>query len=289
MLKTRLIAVVVIKGEVAVQSYEFKRYLPIGDPRVVVDYLNRWGVDEIVLLDIDATRGSRRPNFELLKACAHLCHVPVAFGGGIASLDDVSAAIYSGADKVVINSAALRLPSVVSDGALRFGNQSIIAAIDARSCGQGRYEAFGHSGTIPAACSPTELAKKFEASGAGEVLVTSIDRDGSKRGYDLELVTQIQSAVSLPVIACGGVGHPTHFLDAARIRVSGLAAANFFNHSEHSVLVAKRYLSAAGASVRLDHDAEKDRDRFDELGRTDKKEDPYLDSLYIERFVEEVI
>lgn len=289
MLKTRLIAVVVIKGDVVVQSYEFRRYLPIGDPRVVVDYLNRWGVDEIVLLDIDATTNRRRPNFKLLEACAHMCHAPVAFGGGIASLDDVSDAIYSGADKVVINSAALHSPSLVTDGALRFGNQCIVAAIDARSCGQNRYEAYGCSGALSAARSPTDLAKRFEASGAGEILITSIDRDGSKRGYDLELIGQVQSAVSLPVIACGGVGHPTHFLDAVRIGVSGVAAANFFNHSEHSVLNAKRYLIAAGASVRLDHDAEKDRYRFDKLGRTDKKDDPYLDSLFIERFIEESI
>ncbi len=289
MLKTRIVAVLVIKGGIVVQSVGFKRYLPIGSPAVAIEFLNNWGIDEIVCLDIDATREGRGPQFDAISTYTKHCQVPLAVGGGIKDLDDIRRTIYAGADKIVINTSAVKNPKLLSEGARQFGNQCIVASIDARRLATGKYEAFIEGGSQPAGDTPASLAKRFEECGAGEILLNSIDQDGSKKGYDLELIREVVSKVNIPVVVCGGVNHPRHFQDAACLEVSGLAAANFFHYYEHSVTTVKRYLKNTNANIRLDTYFDYHGFSFDDSGRLRKKDDALLEKLYVEFTPQEVI
>lgn len=289
MLKTRLIGVLIVKGGIVVQSINFRRYLPVGSPAVAVDYLNRWGIDEIVLLDIDASPESRSPELSKIAEFSKCCQVPLTVGGGIRTVEDIEKTIHAGADKIVINSAAVDTPDLISEGAELFGAQCIMVSIDAGLTGNGEYRAFTDSGRCDTGRSPVDLAEEAEKRGAGEILINSIDRDGSKTGYDLELLGQVCNAVDIPVIACGGVGHPEHFREAAGLNLSGLAAANFFHFTEHSAVVAKSFLKSAREQVRLDTYAKYENCTFDMNGRADKRSDEYLDKLRFEYIPEEII
>lgn len=289
MLKTRVIGVLVVKGGIVVQSINFRRYLPVGVPTIAVDYLNRWGIDEIALLDIDATLEGRHPLFDKIRDYSRYCQVPLAVGGGITDISDIEQIIRSGADKVVINTAALKNPSLITQGAKLFGTQCIVVSIDARRNDDGRYEVFTHSGRRPTGYKPVDLAKIAEEQGAGEILLNSVDRDGSKRGYDRELIRQVVDSVNIPVIVCGGVGYPSHFLEAMDLNVSAVAAANFFHYTEHSVVVAKSFLKSARANIRLDTYSTYDGFGFDGDGRAAKVSDPTLEKLRFEYIPEEVI
>lgn len=284
MLKPRLIGVVVVRGGLTVQSIGFRRYLPIGRPTIAVDYLDRWGIDEIVLLDIDATTAGRAPDLHMVEACAARCQVPLAVGGGIDEVTTVERVIRAGADKVIINSAAWADPTVLERCAERFGSQCVVASIDIKGG-----IAMSHSASRPLAMPPTELAALAARHGAGEVLVTSVDRDGSKRGYDLALLKAMLAAVTIPVIVCGGVGHVDHFGEALDAGVSAVAAANFFHWSEHSVIVAKSYLQQHGATIRSDSYASYDGREFDVDGRIAKIDDARLEKLRFEYIPEERI
>jgi cyclase len=279
----------IIKQGIVVQSIKFRQYLPVGVPTIAVEYLNRWGIDEIVLLDIDATPQKRRPRYEKVVEYSKYCQVPLGVGGGITEISDIENLIRSGADKVVINTGALENPDLINQGARLFGNQSIVVAIDVRQCNQERYEVFTHSGTRPTGTDPFEWAKIAEDRGAGEIFLNSIDRDGSKKGYDLELIENMVAAVSIPVIVCGGVNHPRHFLEAMNFNVSALAAANFYHYSEHSAIATKSFLKQAGLDSRLDTYAMYDGCNFDEAGRVAKIEDGVLEKLRFESIPEEVI
>lgn len=289
MLQKRLVGALIVKGGIVVQSVNFARYLPVGSPVIAIDYLNRWGIDEITLLDIDATPESRKPDYEKVWLYARHAQVPLSVGGGITEVDDIKKLIQAGADKVVLNSAAVKNPRLLREGAARFGNQSIVVSIDAKRVGKGKYMAFTHSGRLPANRTPAELAKMAESEGAGEIFLNSIDRDGSKAGYDLELIEPVARAVNIPLVVCGGVGHPRHFLDPLRFDVSGVAAANFFHYTEHSVIVAKSFLKAAGAPIRLDSYATYAGYSFDDSGRASKLSEDYLERLRFENIPEEII
>ncbi len=247
----RLIGAVVAKGNWAVQSHGFSRYLPIGRTTVVVDYLNRWGIDEIALIDIDATRERRLPLFDDITRCASKCLVPLAVGGGINSLGTMERLLRSGADKVIVNSAALSNPAVITEGARNFGDQCIIVSIDAVKVGPGVYRVV-RGGVTPTDTEVVEHARRVAEIGAGEILLNSVDRDGTRQGYDLGLLNAVAAAVKIPVIACGGVGTARHFLEGYEAGLTSLAAANYFNHCEHSVVLAKRFLQEHGADVRVD-------------------------------------
>jgi cyclase len=288
-LKTRVVAVLVVKDGIVVQSIGFGRYLPVGVPSIAVEYLNRWGIDEIVLLDIHATPENRRPGSELIAIYSRHAQVPFAVGGGIRDDHDIDRIIRSGADKVVVNTAAVENPALITEGARRYGNQCIVVSIDAREVSPGRYEAFTRSGRQGTGHTPADLARLAEEHGAGEILLTSIDRDGSKRGYDAELVTPVVNAVRIPVIVCGGVGGPQDLLEGVRLGASAVAAANFFHYTEHSVAVAKRFLRSMGAEVRLDTVVAYDGFGFDPAGRLARASDTTLDRLRFEHIPEEVI
>lgn len=289
MLKKRIVGVLVVKGGIVVQSIGFKRYLPVGFPMIAVEYLNRWGIDEIVLLDIDATREARQPDVDMVLKCAGQCRVPLAVGGGIAELADIEQLIRAGADKVVINSCFATNPKLVREGARLFGSQCMVISIDALLRKDNEYEAFSHGGTRPLGVTPVELARQAEELGAGEIFLNSIDRDGAKTGYDLDLIRQVSEAVRIPVIVAGGVGHPKHFLEAMPFKVAAVAAGNFFHYTETSVIVAKAFMRAAGCNLRLDSQATYEGFGFDDNGRAEKINDAILEKLRFEYIPEDVI
>lgn len=278
-----------VKGGIVVQSIGFRKYLPVGSPSIAVEYLNKWGIDEISLLDIDATPNNRGPLVAKVNEYSRYCHVPFAVGGGIRNVDDIKQVMHAGADKIIINTAAVRNPKIITDGASLFGNQCIVVSLDAKKLNNGRYEVFVNSGMVATGCEPVDLAKKAEKYGAGEILLNSIDRDGSKLGYDLDLIQQVVDAVNIPVVVCGGVSHPKHFQQAMGLEVSAVAAANFFHYSEHSVIAVKSYLGDAHAGVRLDSYATYNNYKFDHMGRAAKLDDSILEKLRFEYIPEEII
>ncbi len=286
--KCRIIGVVIAKGDWAVQSRQFRRHLPIGRTSVVVDYLNRWGIDEIALLDMDASKEGRGPLFDAIHECARLCRVPLAVGGGLSDLPRIEQAFRIGADKVVLNTAALANPGLVTEAARRFGDQAIIVSIDVQQTAPGRYEVI-RLGREKTGRNPFDYAKQAVDMGAGELLVNSVDRDGMKQGYDLELLRRVTDLVPIPVIACGGVGRPGHFLEAFEAGITSVAAANYFSWCEHSVALAKRYLASRGARVRHETLLEYEELAVNDSGRLAEMDEGRLQHLRFKHIEEEVI
>jgi len=253
MLKKRLIACLVIKEGWVVQSINFQQYLPVGTPRIALEYLARWDVDEIVVLDISTTQDAKNPDPLLLPRITQGSFVPITYGGGLRTVDQIRELIQSGADKVSLNSGALENPQIISEGAEIFGSQCIVVSIDVRQDSPGNYQVYGNSGRRASGRHPVDWAKEAVEHGAGEIFLNSIDHDGCKNGYDLSLIEMVSNAVTVPVIACGGAGHPSHFVEGVEPgRASAVAAANFFHFTEHSVIQTKAYLHRAGIGIRLD-------------------------------------
>ncbi|TAK99869.1 MAG: imidazole glycerol phosphate synthase subunit HisF [Rhodospirillaceae bacterium] len=289
MLKQRIVGVLLVREGIVVQSLGFQRYLPVGKPAIAVEHLNRWGIDEIVMLDISSPQARLRLDV-LMERVAPYCLVPLAAGGGIRTVDQIRDVIKSGADRVVLNTAVLDDPKLITQGADRFGAQAIIASIDAKPGDDGRYEAFVDGGRRRAHLTPAEMAKRAEDHGAGEILIQAIHRDGAKSGYDLDLVAEISKAVSVPIVVLGGVGSPFHFVEAARLPgVCGLAAGNYLHFTEHTATVAKAVLKKAGIAMRQDSYADYRDFSFSEDGRLLKRSDAELEDMLFIHYVDEVI
>lgn len=288
MLKTRIIGVVLVRHGLTVQSLGFRRYLPVGRPEIAIEYLDRWGIDEIVVLDLDATARGSAPDAKTVQGYARLCQVPLSIGGGIRSVGDVKRIIQAGADKIVVNSALLTEPGVITAAAERFGAQCVIASIDARRSAGG-FEALTHGAKEATGLPPATLARRAQELGAGEILINSIDQDGARTGYDLDLIRTVTAAVDLPVIACGGAGHPDHVRDAMAAGPAAVALANMLHYTEHSVIALKRALELAGQPVRLDSHAHYRNTRPDAAGRVAKQADEALDALRFHFIPEEKI
>lgn len=268
MLKHRLIPVLILINDRIVQSIQFERYLPIGRAQVAIEFFVNWDVDEILFLDIHASRQKRTPRIELIQFISKRCFVPFTIGGGISSIESIRDVIKAGADKVSLNTSAFKNPKLITQGAESFGCQCITVSIDAKKSKNGQYEVFLDSGTQPTGVSPVDWARHVEQLGGGEIFLNSIDRDGTKLGYDTELIRQVSQAVKIPVIACGGVGKMQHFVDGIQIgRAQSVAAANIFQYTEHSTIVAKAYMKSAGIDVRLSSKVNYDGIHIDELGR----------------------
>jgi cyclase len=287
-LRVRIVGVVIVRGGWTVQSIGFRRYLPVGRPEIAVEYLNRWGIDEIILLDIDATANGRSPDIAAVERYARIVQVPLAVGGGIRTLNDVERLVRAGADKVILNHAAVHRPTLLTEASHVFGRQCIIASIDARRVGD-RYEAFTSGGREPTGLTAEEWAVRCRDLGAGEIFLASIDRDGAQSGFDTELAARVVRAVNVPVVICGGAGHPDHFAEAAATGVSGVAAGNMLHFTEHSVIVIKRHLTDIGLPVRLDSYTDYAGFRIDARGRIARQSDDYLDRIRFEYIPEEVI
>jgi imidazole glycerol-phosphate synthase subunit HisF len=291
MLKKRLIASLVIKNGIVVQSIGFERYLPIGKPEITVDYLNQWGIDEIIMVDIDAANEGRCIDPELIKRVSKRCFVPLSVGGGITSVDQIHTLIHSGADKVTLNTQAFLNPSLIEEGARFFGSQCMVVSIDAKRSADGSYRAYTHGGKTDTVLSPAALAQQAQAFGAGEILINSIDRDGYKNGYDIDLIRSLLGATNLPLIALGGVKDPLCMKALLeRCDVSAIAAGNYFHFIEHSATIAKAYLSRYfPEQIRLDGYSDYRDFSFDERGRIVKKEDKFLRDMLFEFHPKEVI
>jgi cyclase len=288
MLKKRIAAVLVLKDDIVVQSIGFHRYLPVGKPAIAVEFLNQWGIDEIILLDITASRKGRQPNFALVRSLAKYCRVPLSVGGGITRLSDIHELMHCGADKVTFNQAALHDPDLLTEAARVFGDQCIVVSIDARWCGNG-YRVYDYLRDQTLELSPSDHARRVQAIGAGEVLLNSVDRDGMKSGFDLDLINQTADAVTVPLVVCGGAGVPAHFLDVLeKTSASAIAAANFFHFFEHSVTITKA-LTRQHHAIRHETHALYQANDLDTMGRLLKKPDTTLEALLYLKIEKEVI
>lgn len=251
MLKKRLIpSILLLKGR-CVKGRRFQDFRDTGNPLTVARIYDAQGADELVFFDIAATAEGREITFDVISAVAEECFMPLCVGGGVRSASDIRELLLRGADKVSINTAAVEDPALLSEAAERFGNQCIVASIDVRGAGQDA-EVYTHAGTRPTGLRGVEWAQRVVELGAGEVLITSIDREGTLEGYDLELVRAVSSAVSVPVIAHGGCGTLDHLVDAVDIGgADAVACASMLHFTDQSVIKARAHMQTYGVAVRI--------------------------------------
>ena len=242
------------KGRV-VKGVQFVDIRDAGDPVEVARRYNEQGADEITFLDITASHEGRDTTLETVERMAGEVFIPLTVGGGVREIMDIRNLLNAGADKVAINSAAIFNPDFVGEAAQRFGRQCIVVAIDAKQVDWGehpRWEIFTHGGRKPTGIDAIGWAKKMTNLGAGEILLTSMDRDGTKNGFDLDLTSRVSDSISVPVIASGGVGNLQHLADGVTLgKADAVLAASIFHFSEHSVLEAKQFMAEQGINVRL--------------------------------------
>jgi cyclase len=250
-LSKRIIACLDVRDGRVVKGVQFQQLRHAGDPGELARRYNVEGIDEVVILDITATLEKRQAMARTLAAVAREIFLPLTVGGGIRSDDDADAAVEAGADKVSLNTAALRDPTLITRLAQRYGSQAVIVAIDAKRRDDG-FAVFVRSGTADAARDAVAWAREAEARGAGEILLTSMDRDGTRAGFDCEMTAAVSNAVNIPVIASGGAGTFDHFTDVfGRGRADAALAASIFHYAESSVADLKRHLREHGIPVRL--------------------------------------
>lgn len=252
MLKIRVMPTLLYKDVELVKGVGFDSWRRVGAVMQAVKVYNLREVDELVFLDIEATRRGRPPDFALVDEIADECFMPLTVGGGVRSVEDVRGLLQVGADKVAMNTAVVESPGLVRQVADRFGSQCVVVSIDARRLPDGRYEAFIRSGTVPTGLDPVTLAGRAQSLGAGEILLTSVERDGTMEGYDIELTRRVSEAVSVPVIASGGAGKPEHFAEVLRGgKAAAVAAASCYHFTELTPREVKNYLREQGFAVRI--------------------------------------
>ena len=251
MLKNRIIPCLDVKNGRVVKGINFVNLKDAGDPVEQAKIYSDSGADEICFLDITASNENRDTIYDVVERTSKKCFVPLTVGGGVRSIDDITKLLNCGADKVSINTAAVENPKVISDSSKKFGSQCIVVAIDAKK-NDDKWEVFTHGGRNNSGLDALEYAKKMEGSGAGELLVTSMDRDGTQIGYDIDLMSKIASKVNIPLIASGGVGNLDHLVNGIKLgNASAVLAASIFHYGKHSIKDAKEYLDSKGIPVRI--------------------------------------
>ncbi|QRZ13830.1 imidazole glycerol phosphate synthase subunit HisF [Paracoccus methylovorus] len=252
MLKTRVIPCLDVADGRVVKGVNFVDLVDAGDPVEAARAYDAAGADEICFLDIHATHENRGTMYDLVTRTAEACFVPLTVGGGVRSHKDVRDLLLAGADKVSFNSAAVADPDVIAEAADRFGSQCIVCAIDAKTVAPGKWEIFTHGGRKPTGIDAVEFARTVAAKGAGEILLTSMDRDGTKAGFNIPLTRAVADAVGIPVIASGGVGELSHLAEGVlEGHASAVLAASIFHFGTFTIREAKEHMAAAGIPVRL--------------------------------------
>ena len=252
MLKKRIIPCLDVKDGRVVKGINFVNLKDAGDPVEQAQIYDKGGADEICFLDITASSENRKILLDKVSETAKSCFVPLTVGGGIGTIEDIKNLLLAGADKVSINTAAVKNHNFIKESSIRFGSQCIVIAIDAKKIGNNKWEIFTHGGRNSTGIDAIEYSKIVEKNGAGEILLTSMDKDGTKTGYDLELTRAISSLVSIPVIASGGVGNLDHLYEGFNAGLaSAVLAASIFHYGDFSIREAKNYLSEKGIPIRL--------------------------------------
>jgi cyclase len=250
-LKMRVIPCLDVKGGRTVKGIRFVELVDTGDPVEQAAVYDAQGADELCFLDITASHENRETIFDVVARTAEKCFMPLTVGGGVRSVEDVRKLLISGADKVSINTAAVARPGLVREGAEKFGSQCIVVAIDAKASAPGKWEVFTHGGRNGTGRDAVAWAREVVELGAGEILLTSMDRDGTRKGFDIALTRAVADAVPVPVIASGGVGTLQHMVEGIRDgHATAVLAASIFHFGEHTIGEAKECLRAAGIPVR---------------------------------------
>jgi cyclase len=251
MLKNRIIPCLDVKNGRVVKGINFVDLKDAGDPVEQAKIYSDGGADEICFLDITASNENRDTIYDVVERTSKKCFVPLTVGGGVRGVEDINKLLNCGADKVSINTAAVQNSEMIIESSKKFGSQCIVVAIDAKK-NANKWEVFTHGGRNNTSIDAIEFAKKMEDNGAGELLVTSMDRDGTQIGYDNDLMFKISSTVNIPVIASGGVGNLDHLVDGIRLgNASAVLAASIFHYGTHSINEAKQYLNSKGIPVRI--------------------------------------
>ena len=252
MLKNRIIPCLDVKNGRVVKGINFVDLVDAGDPVEQAKIYDEQGADELCFLDITASNENRNIMLDTVKKTAEKCFIPLTVGGGVRTIEDIRNLLLAGADKVSINTAAVNNKNLVKESSEKFGSQCIVVAVDAKKVKENKWEVFTHGGRKSTGIDAIKFVEKMESMGAGEILLTSMDRDGTKKGYDLDLTKKISSLVNIPVIASGGVGSLEHLHQGIKIgNANAVLAASIFHFGEFSIKDAKKYLESKGIPVRI--------------------------------------
>lgn len=251
MLKVRLIPTLLLKDSRMIKTKRFGEYRDVGNPRTVAKVYDAQKADELIFLDIAATQENRHFLLETIKTVAEECFMPLTAGGGIKNVAQAREILQQGADKIAINSAAIETPEFITELSKAFGKSTVIVSIDFKKNASGEKEVFSHRGTVATGLDPVAWAREVEQRGAGEILLTSIDREGTMTGYDLDMISAVTGAVSIPVIASGGVGTIQDLVDGIKIgKASAVSAASIFHFTDQTIFKAHSHMKQAGLAVR---------------------------------------
>lgn len=288
MLKKRVMATLVVKDGIIVQSMHFEKYLPVGKPAIAIEFLNQWGIDEIILLDISATKNNAEPDYAMIKKASAKCYVPLTVGGGIKNINHIKELMHCGADKISLNQASIHNQKLITDATLIFGNQCVVVSIDVIKTENG-YRVYDYLNKKELNITPSMFAKNAVENGAGELLINSVDRDGSYVGYDMELISTICEVSCVPVICSGGAKNADDFIKVfSQTNVSAASASNFFHFTEHSVNITKAIILKQ-IPVRLETHASYMDSGFDDEFRLLKKSDADLEKMLFQKIEKEMI
>ena len=251
MLKPRIIPCLDVRAGRVVKGINFVNLVDAGDPVEQANVYDGQGADELCFLDITASQEGREPLLDVVGRTAEQCFMPLTVGGGVRALEDIRALLLAGADKVSINTAAVHRPDLVADAARKFGSQCIVVAVDAKRSGGGHYEIFTYGGRQGTGIEAISWCRRMAELGAGEILLTSMDRDGTREGFDIELTRTVADSIPIPVIASGGVGTLDHLVEGIQAgHATGVLAASIFHFGLHSIAEAKAFIAGAGIEVR---------------------------------------